>query len=95
MAANRIGRRARLKDEQRLTEVRHGRNFIRKGDLIRVRPSRDGKHDGFVARFLYAAEDRSPHYALQELDHGGKPVAFRFVRPERVKRLAMTKQPHR
>lgn len=91
----RIGKRAQLSDEQRLTEIRHGRNFIRAGDLVRARPSRDGKHDGFVARFLYAGHDKSPYYAVQELDAGGKPVAFRFLKPERVKRLAMTKQPHR
>lgn len=80
----------------RLTEIRHGRNFIRTGDLIRVKPSRDGKHDGFLAKFLFAEEDGGgTFYALQELDTGGKPVAFRFTKPERVRRLAMTKQPHR
>ena len=80
----------------KLTEIRHGRNYVRVGDLVKVRPSRDGKHDGFVARFLYADTDRGgTFYALQELDHGGRPVVFRFLKPERVKRLAMTKQPHR
>lgn len=77
-------------------EVRHGRNYVRKGDLVRVGPSRSGKHDGFLAKFLYGGTDREgPFYALQALDSGGRPVAFRFIRPERVKRLAMTKQPHR
>lgn len=88
--------RARVSGEPRLAEVRHGRNFIRSGDLVRVRPSRDGKHDGFVARFLYGYTDRGGEvYALQELDSGGKAVAFRFKKPEVVRRLAMTKQPHR
>lgn len=92
----RSGVKARVSDEPRLSEVRHGRNFIRSGDLVKVRPSRDGKHDGFVARFLYGFSDKGGEtYALQELDSGGKPVAFRFKRPEVVRRLAMTNQPHR
>jgi hypothetical protein len=76
-----------------VTEVRHGRNFIRRDDLVRVRPSRAGKHDGFLARFLYADEDRGGlFYALVELDHG-KPVARRFMKPERVQRKATTRDP--
>jgi hypothetical protein len=80
----------------RLTEVRHGRNFIRHGDLVKARPSRAGKHDGFIARFLYADTDKGGlYYALQELDNGGKSVAFRFLKAVRIKRLATTKQPFR
>ena len=76
----------------KVSEVRHGRNFIRSGDLIRVKPSRTGKHDGFVARFLNAEDGI---YALQQLDTGGRPMAFRFVRAERVRRLATTRSPWR
>lgn len=79
----------------RLTEVRHNRNWIRSGDLVRVRPSRGGKHDGFAAKFLYFGEDRSQYYALLQLDEKGRPVAHRFVRPERVKRLAQSRHPKR
>lgn len=79
----------------KLTEVRHNRNFLRTGDILRVKPSRSGKHDGFAARFLYADEDKSPFYALLQLDDKGRPVAHRFVRPERVKRLATTRHPRR
>lgn len=79
----------------KLTEVRHNRNFLRSGDILRVKPSRSGKHDGFAARFLYADEDRSPYYALLQLDEKGRPVAHRFVRPERVKRLAQSRHPKR
>lgn len=70
---------------QRLSEVRHGRNWIRQGDLIRVRPSRSGRHDGFVAKFRYAEETS---YAVIELDHHGAFQKFRFVRPEMVRRIA-------
>lgn len=77
----------------KVSEVQHNRNWIRAGDLLRVRPSRSGKHDGFAARFLYADEDRSPYYALLQLDTDGTPVAHRFVRPERVKRLAQSRHP--
>lgn len=80
----------------RFNEIRHGRNFIRTGDLIRVRPSREGRHDGFVAKFLYAEEDRGGmFYAAQEMDSGGKACGFRFLKPDRIKRLATTKQPWR
>lgn len=74
-----------------LTEVRHGRNFIRTGDLVRVKPARSGRHDGFVGKFKYADEDKGGlYYALQELSSGGRHVAFRFIKPERVRRLATT-----
>lgn len=79
----------------KLTQVRHNRNFLRSGDILRVKPSRSGKHDGFAARFLYADEDKSPYYALLQLDTDGTPVAHRFVRPERVKRLAQSRHPKR
>lgn len=74
----------------RIHEVRHGRNFIRCGDFVRVLPSESGRRDGFRARFLYADSDKGGlYYALQELaTMKGKPehVAFRFMRPERVVR---------
>src|SRR5579863_8580021 len=73
----------------RLSEVRHGRNFIRSGDLVRVKPSRSGHHDGFAARFLFSEEGaHGLFYALQELDEHGAVQRFRFVRPEMVRRLA-------
>lgn len=72
----------------RLQEIRHGRNWIRHGDLVRVRPSRAGKHDGFVAKFQYAEVAPSKFYALSEIDSLGRVQCQRFVRPERVKRLA-------
>lgn len=78
----------------RLSEVRHGRNFIRSGDLVRVRPSRAEKHDGFLAKFLYADTDKGGmFYALLEyvqIDGRPEPCQYRFVKPDRVKRLATT-----
>lgn len=79
----------------KLFEVQHNRNWIRSGDICRVKPSRSGKHDGFAAKFLYADADRSPYYALLQLDEKGRPVAYRFVNPDRVRRLASTKHPRR
>lgn len=73
----------------RISEVRHGRNFIRAGDLVRVKPSRSGKHDGFTAKFLYSNE--TGNFALQELDYSGSHVAFRFIEACRIKRLATTR----
>lgn len=74
-------------------EVRHGRNFIRHGDLVRVRPSAPGRHDGYKARFQYAATDRGGlHYVLHELD-GGKYRCIRTVKPEAVVRTATTRDP--
>jgi hypothetical protein len=79
-----------------VTEVRHGRNFIRKGDLVRVKPSRSGKHDGFLARFCYAATDRGGlYYGLHELDSRGRYMAQRSIKPERVNRLATTNRKFR
>lgn len=73
-------------------EFRLGRNFVRKGDMVRVSPSRAGKHDGFVARFVYADNDRGGTYLmLQEVTtvKGGRviPCGFRTLKPERVHRL--------
>lgn len=78
--------------ETSTAEVRHGRNFIRRGDMVRVSPSRPGKHDGFVARFVYADEDRGgTYFMLQEVTtvKGGRviPCGFRTLKPERVRRL--------
>lgn len=74
-----------------LSEIRHGRNFIRAGDLVRVKPSRQGRHDGFLARFRFAREDRGGlYYELHELDSRGRYQACRSIRPERVRRVATT-----
>jgi hypothetical protein len=77
-------------------EVQHGRNFIRRGDLVRARPSVAGKHDGFMARFCYADEDRGGlFYCVQEVEGAriGKlrSCGYRFLKPERVRRLQRSK----
>lgn len=82
------------------TEVRHGRNYIRAGDRVKVRPSQDGKHDGFPAVFKYADEDAGgAYYCVLRLERikGAREVGcgFRFLRPERIKRTATTRDPRR
>lgn len=93
-------KRGRIKvviPESRTDVVRHGRNFIRAGDLVRVAPSQPGKHDGFPAILKYAETDNGGlFYCLQALESAkGKliPTGFRFMRPERVRRTASTKDP--
>lgn len=82
-----------------VTEVRHGRNFIRHNDVVRVLPSKPGKHDGFKALFRYADEDKGgQYYCLLRIESvQKKPVAcgFRFIPPARVKRKATTRDPRR
>ena len=84
----------------RVEEIQHGRNFIRKGDLVRVAPPVDaepGTH-GFKARFEYADEDQGGVFYCvigQEKNEKGILVGtgFRFVKPERVERKATTHDP--
>jgi hypothetical protein len=67
-------------------EVRHGRNFIRHGDLVRIRPSSPGQRDGFTALFKYADSDKGGlYYAVVQLPDR----RWRFVRPDRVRRKAV------
>lgn len=77
--------------------VQHGRNFIRANDLVKVGPSQPGRHDGFPALFKYAETDKGGlHYCLLALESSkGKfvPTGWRFMRPERVRRTASTKDP--
>lgn len=35
-----------------ITEYRQGRNFVRVGDVVHVRPSKPGKRDGFDSKVL-------------------------------------------
>lgn len=90
-------------DPTRTEEIRHGRNFIRKGDRVRIAPpegSPEGTH-GQRARFQYAFVDKGGlTYALIEQHRGDKPGTFvnggwRFVLPERIERKATTQDPRR
>lgn len=89
---NRRGKAKLRRSEAWTEEVRHGRNYIRLGDLVHVRALVDGAH-GFLARFAYADVDRGGlYYCVRELVDG-KYAAVRFVKPERVTRRARTKDP--
>lgn len=69
-------------------EMRVGRNFIRVGDVVHVKPSRPGKRDGFDGKVvsIRANDDGS----IRWLDVSG-PKGLRSVVPDQVQRRAQTK----
>lgn len=73
-----------------ITEYRVGRNFIRVGDRVHVKPSRPGKKDGFDSKVkrILANPDGSPQ-ALELTDP--RNGATRTLRPERIERKRQTK----
>lgn len=84
----------RVLGERRVPEFRHGRNFVRVGDVVHVRPSRPGKRDGFDSHVI----------SIRARDIGGVPNVvtgvdvtdphnggIRTVLPERIERRAQTK----
>ena len=87
-------------DSTRREEYRIGRNWLRRGDLVRVAPregSAPGTH-GFPARFLYTAADKGGVFACvieQVKDEKGRMVScgFRFIEPSRMQRRDTTKDP--
>ena len=89
-----------MEDATRSEEYRAGRCFIRRGDLVRVAPvdgSAPGTH-GYMARFLYVAEDTGGLFACvveHEKNEKGllTPCGFRFIKPERMERKAITGDP--
>jgi hypothetical protein len=78
--------------EEEMTEVneyRRGRNYIRLGDRVRIRPS-PGRRNGFDAVVHGIRIDESTG-AVREVDVFGGPsgrAMFRTFRPERIERLA-------
>jgi len=97
-----VGKIQPVEDPTRSEEYRAGRNFIRRGDLVRVAPregSPDGTH-GQPARFQYVAEDKGGLYAcVQRQERTEKGVwvgnGYEFVKPERLERKATTHDPLR
>lgn len=76
--------------ERTIEEYRVGRNFIRVGDVVRAKPSRPGKHDGFdsrVRRILADAEGHPTGVEVKDPRNG----AVRTLRPERIERKAQTR----
>lgn len=75
-----------------LTEYQVGRNYIRVGDIVRVRPSRPRRRDGFEAKVAAIRADEAGD--VQEVDvHGDGSVnwATRTIRPERIERVAQVR----
>lgn len=76
---------------EQLTEYRTGRNFIRIGDVVRVRP-RPGRRDGFEARVRPIRADSAGE--VSEVEVFGGPAgrsAVRTFRPDRIERVAQTR----
>lgn len=72
-----------------LTEWRRGRNFIRLNDLVRVTPSRRGKHDGGEARVLVMLAD--PGDSKPSIIHVLREGRHEYYRPERIERRQQTR----
>ncbi len=70
-----------------------GSNYIRVGDIVKVKPSRPKKRDGFEGRVREIRTDDEG--TVTELVIVGGPVgratATRFMRPDRIKRVAQTR----
>lgn len=74
-----------------LTEYRTGRNYIRIGDVVRVRP-RPGRRDGFEARVRSIRGDDAGE--VNEVEVFGGPAgrqAIRTFRPDRIERVAQSR----
>lgn len=71
-----------------LPELRMGRNFIRPGDTIKVKPSQPGRRDGFEAKVKRIARNKNDEIEIDVIGDG----RWRTVRPERVQRMSQSKQ---
>lgn len=73
----------------RVSEVRVGRNFIREGDLVRVKPTL-GRHDGFDARFRYAEIEGDRTTVCVVGAPRGRAICTRFFPLDRIERRQQT-----
>jgi len=82
----------------RVYEIRVGRNFIRKGDTVKVKavPGRPGQaaQSGFLAKFLYAVVNDDDSIRYVEVV-GGRNGANRSLKLDRIKRVAQTRKGER
>lgn len=69
---------------QEVLEVRLGRNFIRKGDVVRLAPSKPGKRDGGEATVEKIMET-TEGYEFHTILTGGR--GFKVVRQDRIHRV--------
>jgi hypothetical protein len=74
-------------------EFRLGRNFVRVGDYVRVRPS-PGRRNGFEAlvRAIRIDEDTGTVMEVEVFGGTRGRVMVRTFRPERIERLAQTRK---
>ena len=83
--------------EQRTVRVdsyRPGRNHIRVGDPVAVKPSRPGRRDGFVGPvYSIDADSRTGEIVTVTVCGAppGRPRAFHALRPDRIARVAKTR----
>ena len=76
----------------KISEYRRGRNFIRVGDVVRVRPD-PGRRNGFMAKVrAIFVDERTDEIAQVEVFGGraGRAMVRTFC-PERIERVAQTR----
>lgn len=77
-----------------LQEYRVGRNWIRVGDTVHVKPSRPGRRDGFDSRVLRIRGNQSAGVAAVDVVDP-RTGGVRTLPPERIERKAQTKRGER
>jgi hypothetical protein len=89
-------KRRRRRWMHKVSEYRRGRNFIRVGDVVRVK-ALPGKRDGFEARVrAIAVDERSGEPVEVEVFGGYRGRAMvRTFRPDRIERVAQTRRGER
>ena len=80
-----------------VTEYRMGRNYVRVGDIVKVKPSAPKKRDGFEARVraITVKQDPAKPFGIQvvfEVVGGARGrCMIRNVRPDRIQRVAQVR----
>ena len=76
---------------EQVDAYRVGRNFIRVGDVVKVRPSRPGKHDGFrgKVRAIFQEGDAVTRVDVWGGANGG--ASLRSFTPDRLTRVAQSR----
>lgn len=65
------------------------RNFVRRGDVVHVRPSRPGRHDGFDSKILRIRGTLTNVTGVDVRDP--RTGGLRTVLPDRIERRAQTR----
>lgn len=67
-----------------------GRNYVRLGDHVKVKPSRPGKHDGFKGRVCLIRTDAAG--GVTSLDIPDQRGGMRTIPIDRIQRVAQSRQ---